>query len=251
MQEIFNTLVFSFIQGVLEFLPISSSAHLKIASNFLNIKNAEELKVFLELATFFCVLFYFRNLIIGQVIGLFSEDKTSSFHFFAKVLLACLPFAFVLPFVGGFYSNVSLFLVLGSVLMVISEFLYKRKNLLTEDINSITYKQSLLIGCFQIFSVFSGFSRSGSTICGGLVAGLSKPLAVRFSFLISLPVSFSAIVYNFYSVSPSFNSINLLGFFACLLVACIAIKPCLNLVSRLSLNWFAGYRVLLALLLLL
>ena len=248
MQEVFTTIILGFVQGILEFLPVSSSAHLKFFGTLLN-NNNDEVKFFLELATFTCVLFYFRSLIIGYIVGIFSSNKKPSIVFFGKIIISCLPFAIAFPFLYKAFENISLFLILGSMLMLISEFIYSRfrKEELVSSLDGISFGQSFIIGCFQVLSVFSGFSRSGSTICGGLFCGVSREIAVKFSFLISLPLTFGALCYDFYKIQPSWSSLNIFAFCFCFFVAFFAIKPCFKLISRINLGYFAFYRTFFAL----
>jgi undecaprenyl-diphosphatase len=249
MQEIFITIILSLVQGVLEFLPISSSAHLSIASSVLKLGDYKNLKFFLESATFLVVLFYFRSLLIGSLVGIFSKSsRKESCLLFLKLGLSCIPFAIAFFFLHNLLENISLFLILGSVLMVLTEIKFKMQGAKTFSISDVSFKQSFFIGCFQVLSIFSGFSRSGSSICGGLICGLSRANAVRFSFLISLPLTFASLCYDFYKIKPIFNASGILGFFICLTVASIAIKPCFKIVSSVNLSFFAFYRILLAML---
>lgn len=248
MQEIF-IIIASLVQGVLEFLPVSSSAHLSFVESYLRIEDFKNIKFFLELATFLVVLFYFRGFIVGALIGLFSESKKDSFVFFAKLALPCLPFAIAFPFLHNSFQNISLFLILGSILMIISEIIFKKRGFTVGNLNDISFKQAFLIGCFQVLAIFSGFSRSGSTICGGLICGLSRSLAVRFSFLVSLPLTFASLCYDFYKIKPYVNSSSTLAFISCLIIASIAIKPCFKFLSSFKLTYFAIYRIFIATLL--
>ena len=242
MQEFFTIFLPSITQGILEFLPVSSSAHFSILAKWIGIINIEEAKFFAELASFLCILFYFRSLIIGHLLS-----PLQSIHFFGKILISCLPCVVAFPILKNFMGSISLFLILGSILMIIAEYIYKKKSSCISDINSVTYKQAFIVGVFQIFAIFSGFSRSGSTISGGLISGLSRNLAVKFSFLISLPLTFASLVYDFVRIKPTFNLESSGIFILTLLASAVAIKPCLKLLSKISLNWFAGYRILLAL----
>lgn len=243
MQEFFTIFILSITQGVLEFLPVSSSAHFAILAKWIGITNFQEAKFFAELASFLCVLFYFRSVIIGHLLS-----PLKSIHFFGKILISCFPFAIAFPFLKSISAmgSISLFLILGSILMITSEYLYKKKKQVVGNLNSITYRQAFVIGAFQIFAIFSGFSRSGSTISAGLISGLNRGLAVKFSFLISLPLTFASLVYDFLKIQPSVNIESSYIFILTLLVSILAIKPCLKLLSKISLNWFASYRILLA-----
>lgn len=248
MQDIFSITALAIVQGIGEFLPISSSSHTKIVANLLKIENYKHIKLFIEVGTFSATLLYFRSLIIGETIGLFTQNYAKSVKFFAKVLVSCLPFIFFFQIIGKTYSNISLFLVLGSILMFISEKISKSKQAKTAGLDNITFKQAFIVGCFQTLSSFSGFSRSGSTICGGIISGINKKDAVKFSFLISLPLSFASIIYDFYKLKPTLNFYHLYATIICFIIAFISIRPALKIVSNISLNWFGLYRVLLAVL---
>jgi undecaprenyl-diphosphatase len=249
MQEIFNIFILGLIQGVLEFLPVSSSAHLELASSLLNFRELNEIKFFLELGAFLAILLYFLPLIIGELIGVFNNTK-SSYLFFAKVFVATIPFALAFPFLYKTFANVSLFLILGSVLMIVAEVI--SSNFAKEKVNfieKISFWKAFLIGVFQVLSIFSGFSRSGSTISGGLICGLSRGLSVKFSFLISLPLTFCSLMYDFYSTKFSFSYLQVLGFAISFLTSLLFIKFAFRLLSKIKLYPFIIYRILIALLL--
>ena len=242
MQDIFNIIIIALAQGFLEFLPVSSSAHLLILKNVFNIKNFSELKFFAECATFLVVLFYFYSIILGQIIGVFKKQK-ASVYFFLKVLLSTLPIAFAFPFLNNKFSNISFFLIAGSILMLIAE---RKQKDSTSTIFDVTFKQAFIIGIFQIFSIFSGFSRSGSTICGGLLCGLCKKVAIKYSFLISLPLTFCSLVYDFSKLKITNINQDLITFFACFCIGFFAIKICFAFLQKYKLFYFAIYRILLA-----
>jgi undecaprenyl-diphosphatase len=126
MQEIFITIILSLVQGVLEFLPVSSSAHLSITSSMLKLGEYKNIKFFLESATFLVVLFYFRSLLLGSLVGIFSQSsRKESCFLFLKLGLPCIPFAIAFLFLHNLIENVSFFLILGSVLMVLTEIKFK------------------------------------------------------------------------------------------------------------------------------
>lgn len=243
MQDFFTIFLLSLTQGILEFLPVSSSAHLAVAIKMLNAQNAQEIKLFAEMATFTCVLFYFRSIILGNLFSF-------SLKFFSIICITCVPFIIGFPIIKMGFQNIILFLILGSIVMMLAEIIYTKRKSNIADVNAITYKQAFLVGCFQLLSIFSGFSRSGSTISGGLIVGLNRGLAVKFSFLISLPLSFTSICYDYYKIQPQFSVNNISAFLITLAVACIAIKPCLKFLSKFSLVWIAFYRIIFAIILL-
>ncbi len=244
MQEIFNVFILAIIQGIAEFLPISSSAHLQLIANLLNFEELSEIKFFLELGTFLATLFYFLSLILGNLAGILKLERHSSM-FFTKIFVSILPFAFFFPFVKNYSGSMGLFLILGSILMIFAEIIYflqkKQKVLFIEN---ISFTQSFIVGIFQVFSIFSGFSRSGATICGGLICNFSRSLAVRFSFLISLPLTFCSLCYEFYRL-PNFTILGIFGFLISFLTAIFFIRIALKFLSIKTLLWFAFYRLIL------
>jgi undecaprenyl-diphosphatase len=247
MQEIFNGIFFALIQGIMEFFPVSSSAHLYIAQYFLKSNNFLEIKFFLECACFLVVLFYYRSILLGNLILIFHPNRTKAIGFFLKLLLSLLPLLLYIPLLKFItFRNISFFLIWGSILMVVAELFYKRRKntVKAESFDDITNKQAFFIGVFQGLSLFSGFSRSGSSISGGLICGLSRPLSVRFSFLISIPAIFLALTTEYIHVRPKLTLSTFVIFAICFIIASIAIKPSLALVSRVSLLGFALYRIL-------
>jgi undecaprenyl-diphosphatase len=251
MQEFFNLIIIALTQGLLEYLPVSSGLHVNLFLELLGIGFDRSLLFFLQLATFLTTAFYFRSVLIGNIIGIFSNSKASQL-FFIKLVLATLPIV-----VAGFFFlkikiHVGISLILGSILMVIAEYVFYKRSTFAAD---ISLKNSFLIGVFQALSLFSGFSRSGSTISAALIIGISRKEAVRFSFLISLPASFLGLTYDFYKykqeIIEGFNLQVACAFFTCLLFGCIAIKPCIRFLSNFRLTVFAFYRIILGISLLL
>lgn len=243
MQEVFDIIVLSLAQGILEFLPVSSSAHLKIINHLIGIKDFKQLKFFTELATFIVIFIYFLPIIKTNLKGVIKKQKLA-IYFFLKIIISTLPFIFAFFFLHNTFNNISLFLILGSLLMIIAEKTYKGKSELLE----INFKQAFFIGVFQIFSIFSGFSRSGSTICGGLICGLKRAAAVQYSFLISLPLTFCSLVYDFYKLNITNYQAGIITFISCFLIGFISAKILIKFLSNHKLYYFVYYRVALVIL---
>lgn len=139
-------------------------------------------------------------------------------------------------------------LVVGGVLMIIAA--RNRRTETADTIDGINYKQAFGIGLFQCLALWPGFSRSGSTISGGLLLGTSQKAAADFTFLISVPVMFGASLLDLYDSRDLLSSDDLLlmliGFATSFLVAMIAVVTFIKLIKRLRLEWFALYRFVLA-----
>jgi undecaprenyl-diphosphatase len=127
---------------------------------------------------------------------------------------------------------------------------HRSERITTHDVDDITYKQAFVVGLFQILALWPGFSRSGSTISGGLFAGVSRVAAAEFTFLVSVPIMIGATGYDLYKSIDHLNSsdfpIFAIGFIAAFIVAMLAIKTFLSILKKLSLTVFAVYRFVLA-----
>lgn len=252
MQEIFKGIFFSLIQGVAEFLPVSSSAHLYAAQMILKSSNFLEIKFFLECATFLVIAFYYQSFLLANCLLLFHHQRKKAVIFFVKIFLCTFPFLLYLPALKLFpLRSISFFLIMGGILMIVAEIFHKRKQAdplkpFIYCLEDVSFKKAFFIGAFQGLSIFSGFSRSGSAISGGLICGLSREFSVRFSFLIGLPIFFLSLVKDFYQLRPQLTLYNFFIFMICFITASRVIKPALLWVSRLNLTNFAIYRFFLA-----
>jgi undecaprenyl-diphosphatase len=139
-------------------------------------------------------------------------------------------------------------LIIGGVLMIIAARVKRRVT--AENTDNISYKQAFGIGLFQCLALWPGFSRSGSTISGGLLLGTSQKAAADFTFMISVPVMLGATVLDMYDSREFLTSddlvLFLIGFISAFVVAMLAVVTFLNLIKRLKLEWFALYRFVIA-----
>jgi undecaprenyl-diphosphatase len=254
-----QSVILGVIQGLTEFLPISSSAHLVIAPYLVNwqipAQDAFIFDVLVQLGTLLAVIAYFRKdlyQIIASVIrGLFQRqpfsDPLARLGWF--LLLATIPAvivgflfkdlvekAFASPLAAG------LFLLGTAALLVIAELVGKR----TRTLESITWLDALLVGVFQIISLLPGISRSGSTISGGMIRSFDRPSAARFSFLMSIPVMIGAgslAVLDLIKLPDFTGQIPTLlaGFITAAVVGYLSIRWLLSYLSKRSLYVFAIY----------
>jgi len=186
-----QTIILSFIQGIAEFLPISSSGHLNLAQHFLNLTPSLTLDIFLNTATFLSVLFFFRKKIK---------------YFFANlkyIIIASIPAGLVGVLfknqIDSLFSNIHLlpfFFILGSIFVFSTKFFDQKDE-------KINYKKALIIGLFQAVAILPGVSRAGATIFAGLLLGLSTTQAFNFSFCLFIPASFGALILGAKDLSGS------------------------------------------------
>jgi len=231
-----QSIILSLVQGIAEFLPISSSGHLNLAQYFFHLEPSLTLDVFLNTATFLSVLFFFRH----QIPYFFKNLK--------YIIVASIPAALVgILFkdqVDSLFSNIHLlpfFFILGSIFVFSTKFLTKK------DIK-LNYKKAILIGLFQSIAILPGVSRAGSTIFMALLLGLSIIDAFKFSFCLFIPASLGALVLSAKDLSTAnlLTTQSLLAFVITFITGVIA----LNILKKVLIShkfWiFAIYTTILA-----
>lgn len=244
--DLLNAAILGVVEGLTEFLPISSTGHLILTSELLRIPQDVFLKTFevvIQLGSILAVLFVFWkklsrniNLWIKLCIG-FLPAGTLGFLFYSYIKALFMPI------------TVSIMLIVGGVIFIILEVFHKEKKSHIQKIEEISYKQALWIGFFQALAMIPGTSRSGATIIGGLLLGCSRKVATEFSFLLALPAMVVASTYSLYKSHESIHLENALalgiGFIVAFFSALLAIKFFLNFISRFSFIPFGIYRIIL------
>jgi undecaprenyl-diphosphatase len=258
----FQALILGIVQGLTEFLPVSSSGHLALLSN-VPAWTAQPL-VFdttLHLATAMTLVVYFWNDLMVIVKSFLKDSTTKKFdvknYAFESKMLFYILFASIPAGVLGLVfesdleekfrsvASVALFMFLGTALMAFAQ-KYSQKRLSIQD---ITPAKSVKIGLFQALALLPGFSRSGSTIAGGMLSGLSQVDAARFSFLMSIPIAVLAGVYKLISTDWGSTDLSLnvlvVGFISSFLVGLWVVHFLLNYLKSHGLNIFIYYRLVL------
>tara|TARA_B100000900_G_scaffold91613_2_gene74979 strand:+ start:3995 stop:4780 length:786 start_codon:yes stop_codon:yes gene_type:complete len=249
MNEI-DALILGIIQGLTEFLPVSSSGHLEIVRNILNANQlpSENLLMtsILHFATAISTLIVFRSDIINLFKGLLIKEDVDSKNYLLKIIIAIIPAGLV-----GFLFNdkIEYFFsgnlrLVGMMLIITGFLLFLTKIIKTGD-NKITKTNALIIGISQAFAIIPGISRSGATICTSIFLGNNKNEGAKFSFLIVIPVIFGAILKDFIS-GDMFNneiqiSVLLVGFISSFITGIVACKLMLNIVKNNNLIYFSFY----------
>jgi len=186
-----QAIILSFIQGIAEFLPISSSGHLNLAQYFFKIEPSLTLDIFLNTATFLSVLFFFRK----QLKYFFTNLK---FIIIASIPAALVGF-FLKDQVDSIFADIHLlpfFFVLGSILVFSTKFFGSKDE-------QLSYKKAIIIGLFQAIAILPGVSRAGATIFAGLLLGLAPIQAFNFSFCLFIPASLGALVLGVKDLSTA------------------------------------------------
>ena len=257
---IIKAIILGIVEGVTEFLPISSTGHLIIVGKFLNFQKpfADLFDVVIQLGAILAIVVLFWNKISES----FKTIIDPSFKSFGSRLWRNLIVAFIPAGVLGFVFHkkieanllsplpVAGALLVGGILMILAENKF-RKNNKTNDVADVTLKQAFIIGCFQCLSVvWPGFSRSASTIIGGWIVGLSTVAAAEFSFFLAIPTMVIATGYSLLksltSITPIEILVILIGFVVSFIVALIVVEGFINFLKKRRMRVFAVYRIILA-----
>ena len=261
----FQVLILGIVQGITEFLPISSSGHLIVLPKILGWQ--DQPLVFdttMHLATALALVVCFWKDII-KLVKAFFEDVVSSHRFSLKeysadgilalaILIGTIPVGLIGYIWGTKIESltasliwIAAALVFGSILMFLGEKKFEKQLIVKEE---VSVKEGLGVGLFQVLSLMPGFSRSGATISGGMMFGLSRKDATRFSFLLSIPAVLSAglfsLLKSYKMLFVSGTTTLLIGFVSAFLVGIVAIKFLMRFVKTNSLYPFIIYRLLLA-----
>lgn len=246
-----QALILSIVEGISEFLPISSTGHLILASNILKIAQTDFVKDFqiiIQLGAIFAIVFLYWNTLFKKV------------EVWKKILTAFIPtgiigfvlFNFIKSFLLGnlYVTLISLFA--GGIILIMLELMYKEKEHHVEDVEKISYKNAFIIGIFQAIAVIPGVSRSAATIIGALFLGTKRKAATEFSFLLAVPTMMAAtgfdIVKSNFSYSANEWLILLTGFIGSFIVAIIVVKWFLQFIQTNTFIPFGIYRIVLAIL---
>ncbi len=243
---IFEAILLSFVEGITEFLPISSTGHLLLTANLLNIPQTEFVKTF-EI----CIQFG----AICAVILLYFQRLTQSAHLWKHIGVAFIPSGilgfFLYKIIKQIFFTNLLFtisaLIVGGIILIMLEQWKRNKQLKT--IQQLSTIDAVMIGIGQSLAVVPGVSRSAASIVAGMLVGLSKKDAVEFSFLLAVPTIAIASVFD---LSQSYKILNPedftllgIGFFTSFFFAVVAIRFFLQIVNRQSLTFFGVYRIVL------
>jgi len=269
---ILKAILLGLVEGLTEFAPVSSTGHMIIVDDawlqseqFLGKYVANTFKVVIQLGSILAVLVVFRQRFIdllglrrwvgGGAANASANDGGPRLKL-AQVIVGLLP-AGVLGVLTEDYIDNHLFqtstvligLVLGAVLMIAAD-RFRPKRAATETVDKITYKQALLVGFVQCLSLWPGFSRSGATISGGVLLGMSHRAAADFTFIMAVPImagaSFISLVKNLEYFAAEAIPFFVVGFISAFVFALITIRFFLKMIDRVKLVPFAIYRIVLA-----
>lgn len=245
--NLFQTLILSIVEGITEFLPISSTGHLILASSLLKIPQTEFVKSFqiiIQLGAIVAVVvIYFKELVLSLNFDLY---KKILFAFLPSVVFGLFFYDYIKDYLIGNSMVVAISLLIGGVAMLLFEKFHKPVH------RSLFTVHYLLIGLFQVLSMIPGVSRAFATIFGGMVVGMNRKEATEFSFFLAIPTMLGASTLDIYktdlSVWTNSNLVTLLiGFLASFVTAYIVVKWLIKYVQTHDFKIFGWYRIALAL----
>lgn len=263
MMDIIKAIIFGIVEGITEWLPISSTGHMIILQDLIHLSVSEEFyklfEVVIQLGAILAVVVMYFKVICPFGFKKTKEETKDTFNLWGKILVACLPAAIIGILLDDWLDEhlynsivVSITLILYGIIFIVIESI-NLKNKKTTELKNITYKQALYIGIFQLLSLIPGTSRSGSTIIGGLLVGLDRKVAAEFTFFLAIPVMVGAsllkLVKYVLNIGFTFAASELLilgvGCLVAFIVSILIIKYLINYIRKHDFKPFGIYRIIL------
>jgi undecaprenyl-diphosphatase len=252
---VLKAIVIAIVEGVTEFVPVSSTGHMIIVGNAINFKGefANIFEIVIQLGAIFAIIVLYWNKIWASVVD-FLKGKPSGIKFWTNIIIACVP-AVVFGLILNDKINEYLFnpltvafaLILGGILMIVIENRFRHKYT-TNSIEQISIKQSFKIGVFQCLALWPGMSRSASTIMGGWFSGISTVAATEFSFFLAIPIMMGATGLTLVKSGMDFTSGEIItlfiGFITAFLVSLIVVEKFISYLKKKPMKVFAVYRII-------
>lgn len=267
--EIIKAIIFGIIEGITEWLPISSTGHMIILNDFIHLNVSDDFyklfEVVIQLGAILSVVLLYFKVIFPFGFGKKKEDTIETFNLWGKILVACIPAAIIGILFDDWLDEhlyngivVALMLIIYGVLFIIIE----NKNIdksKVKSVKDITYKQAMLVGIFQLLALIPGTSRSGATIIGGLLIGLSRSVAAEFTFFLAIPVMAGASLLKLLKyvlkVGLLFSQTEIItlvvGCVFAFIVSIVVIKFLLDYIRKHDFKVFGYYRIVLGIIVLL
>lgn len=247
---ILDTILTAVVEGLTEFLPISSTGHMILLNSVLGNGEDEFTKTFEVVIQLGAIM---------AIVLLYARRFITQWDIYAKLLVAFLPSA-LLGFLFHDFIKEKLFnhwvvaisLIVGGIVLILLDRIMKPHEETPEELTNITFKQSALIGCFQCLAMVPGVSRAAATIIGGMFNGLSKKSAAEFSFLLAIPTMFAASGYDLLKFEGTISGEQWtmigMGFVIAFLTALLAVKWFVKLLEKHGFTGFGWYRIVIGVL---
>ena len=244
--DIIHAVILGIIEGITEFLPISSTGHLIVGSELMGLPQTKEnvaFEVIIQLSAILAVIANYKD-----------KFHPKHFELWVKVLIAFLPLAIIgfifKDHIKALFSIqvVAVMFIVGGIVFLIIEYFQRDAVYKTVKVEDISYKQAIWVGIAQVFALIPGTSRAGSTIVGALLTGMSRKASAEFSFLLALPVMGATSGYEILKNYKEFSDSNLLtlaiGFVVSFIVAFFTMKLFLKFLQKFTFVGFGIYRII-------
>lgn len=261
--EILKAVLFGVVEGITEWLPISSTGHMILLEQFMKLNVSPEFwtmfLVVIQLGAILAVLLLYFNKLNPFAPSKTNQEKKDTWTLWAKVLVSCLPAAVI----GLLFSDqidkvldnpwiVAIMLIIYGIAFIIIE--NRNKKATVTDLKKLTFKTAIIIGIFQLLALIPGTSRSGATILGAILIGTSREVAAEFTFFLAIPVMFGASLLKIVKFGFDFSSMEfailIVGLITAFIVSIIAIKFLMNYIKKNDFKAFGYYRIVLGIIVL-
>lgn len=275
MIDLLKSVILGIVEGITEWLPISSTGHIILADEFLKLGMSDEFKemfdVVIQLGAILAVVVIYwkklwpftsrKQLGYNYITKGEGHIKKSVMDMWFKVIVACIPAALLVPFNDKIdeifynYRVVAAMLIIYGILFIVIERYNRNRKPVVSNMNEMNYKTALLIGVFQMLAVIPGTSRSGATILGAILLGVSRVTAAEFSFYLAVPVMFGASFVKLVKFGLGFTVSELavlaVGMITAFVVSIAAIKFLIGYIKKRDFTAFGYYRIVLGIVVLL
>jgi undecaprenyl-diphosphatase len=258
--EIMKAIILGIVEGVTEWLPISSTGHMILVDEFLQLNMSEAFKemffVVIQLGAIMAVVILYFKKLNPFVMKKKLTIKKDTFSLWLKIITACVPAAIIgllfddkLEAMFYNYQTVAVALILYGILFIIIE--ARNKNIMPRinELSQITYKTAIIIGAFQVLALIPGTSRSGTTILGAILIGTSRTVAAEFTFFLAIPVMFGASLLKILKFGFVFTNAEFItlftGMMVSFVVSILAIKFLVGYIKKHDFTVFGWYRIVL------
>ncbi len=263
--ELLKAFILGVVEGITEWLPISSTGHMILIDEIIKLNVSKEFKemffVVIQLGAILSVIFLYFNKLNPFSRKKDSIQKKETINLWIKVLIACVPAGIIgilfndkIDEIFYNYKTVAVTLIVYGILFIVIENLNKNKKPIINNFNELSYKVALIIGIFQILALIPGTSRSGATIIGGMIFGASRYIAAEFTFFLAIPIMFGASLLKLIKFGFSFTTYEFLilfvGMAVSFLVSILAIKFLMGYIKKHDFKVFGYYRIILGIIVL-
>ncbi|MBQ4522822.1 MAG: undecaprenyl-diphosphate phosphatase [Lachnospiraceae bacterium] len=263
MSEYLKAIIFGIVEGITEWLPVSSTGHMILLDEFIKLNVSENFRevflVLIQLGAILAVIIMFWKKIFPFQFNMGKENiiRKDIFSMWFKVIAAVIPSAIIGVLFDEFfeekfynYQTVSIALIVFGVFFIVIENWNKKKLSVVNSIGELSYKTAVIIGLFQVIAaVFPGVSRSGATIVGALLIGVSRTVAAEFTFFLAIPTMFGASLLKLVKLGFGFTTqeyaILFFGLLSAFLVSLLSIQFLMNYVKKHDFKVFGWYRIVL------